>query len=159
LQPINVRLVPGQIRAFEALAPSGVTLRWQSPDGGDIIGRGRIVSFVAPERPGTYRLVAINEANANDTVTATIFVGEAVNVRIVPGNIDLSIGVEQEFGAIVTGAADDSVLWDAPDGGSLLEGNNNTVTFVSPPEPGQYRLVARSNFDPNRTAEITVTVR
>lgn len=159
LQPINVRLVPGQIRAFEALAPSGVTLRWESPDGGDIIGRGRIVSFVAPERPGTYRLVAINEASASDTVTATIVVGEAVNVRIVPGDIALSIGGQQEFGAIVTGADDDSVLWDAPNGGTLLEGNNNTVTFISPPEAGQYRLVARSNFDPNRTAEITITVR
>ncbi len=145
LQPINVRLVPGQIRAFEALAPSGITLRWESPDGGDIIGRGRIVSFVAPERPGTYRLVAVNEANASNTVTATIVVGEAVTVRIVPEDLAIGLGAEQEFGAVVTGADDESVLWDAPDGGSLLEGSNNTVTFVSPPEPGQYRLVARSN--------------
>lgn len=159
LQPINVRLVPGQIRAFEAMAPSGITLRWESPDGGDIIGRGRIVSFVAPERPGTYRLVAISDIDPSNRVTATIVVGEAVSVRIVPGDLEIGIGAEQEFGAIVTGADDESVLWDAPDGGSLLEGNNNTVTFVSPPEPGQYRLVARSNFDPNRTAEITITVR
>lgn len=159
LQPINVRLVPGQIRAFEAMAPSGITLRWESPDGGDIIGRGRIVSFVAPERPGTYRLVAISEIDPSDRVTATIVVGEAVSVRIVPGDLAISLGAEQEFGAVVTGADDESILWDAPDGGSLLESSNNTVTFVSPPEPGQYRLVARSNFDPNRTDEITITVR
>jgi len=159
LQPINVRLVPGQIRAFEAMAPGGITLRWESPDGGDIIGRGRIVSFVAPERPGTYRLVAIDDINPSNRVTATIVVGEAISVRIVPGDLAIGIGAEQEFGAVVTGADDESVLWDAPDGGSLLEGSNNTVTFVSPPDPGQYRLVARSNFDPNRTAEITITVR
>lgn len=159
LQPINVRLVPGQIRAFEAMTPSGVTLRWESPDGGDIIGRGRIVSFVAPERPGTYRLVAISDIDPSNRVTATIVVGEAISVRIVPGDLAMDIGAEQEFGAVVTGTDDESILWDAPDGGSLLEGNNNTVTFVSPPEPGQYRLVARSNFDPNRTDEITITVR
>jgi hypothetical protein len=141
------------------MAPSGVTLRWESPDGGDIIGRGRIVSFVAPERPGTYRLVAISDIDPSNRVTATIVVGEAVSVRIVPGDLAIGIGAEQEFGAVVTGTDDESILWDAPDGGSLLEGNNNTVTFVSPPEPGQYRLVARSNFDPNRTDEITITVR
>jgi hypothetical protein len=159
LQPAVVSLAPGQIRAFEATVPAGLTLNWTTPDGGEVIGRGKIVSFVAPDQPGTYRLVAASDASASDRAVAVITVGESVTVNIVPGDASLTRGEAKEFGAVVTGASHEDVLWDAPDGGSVLAGNDNTVTFVAPPETGDFRLVARSVFDPNQTAEVTITVR
>ncbi|MEM6430879.1 MAG: hypothetical protein AAF708_16700, partial [Deinococcota bacterium] len=159
LQPDVVSLAPGQIRAFEATVPTGMTINWTTPDGGDAIGRGKIVSFVAPDQPGTYRLVAASDASASDRAVAVITVGESVTVSIVPGDASLTRGESKEFGAVVTGASHEDVLWDAPDGGSILAAGDNTVTFVAPPETGDFRLVARSVFDPNQTAEVTITVR
>ncbi|MEM7734635.1 MAG: hypothetical protein AAF267_02495, partial [Deinococcota bacterium] len=159
VQPELVSLVPGQIRAFEATAPSGITINWTTPDGGDVIGRGKIVSFVAPDQPGSYRLVAASDASASDRAVAVITVGESVTVSIVPGDASLTRGESKEFGAVVTGASHEDVLWDAPDGGAILAGSDNTVTFVAPPETGDFRLVARSVFDPNQTAEVMITVR
>jgi formylglycine-generating enzyme required for sulfatase activity len=120
---------------------------------------GSRIGYTAPEEPGSCTVTATGTArpdvSASTLVTVTAPSGPAA-VRITPRTAALVVNEALEFTAVVTGALDRSVTWDASCGS--ISGSGNTITYTAPATEGPCEVTATSHADPSSSATASVTV-
>ncbi|MFL5344442.1 MAG: hypothetical protein ACJ8AT_06600 [Hyalangium sp.] len=165
LSPVNPTVVSGQFVPFDG-AVYGVrystSLQWSviEPQGGGITANGL---YLAPFRTGLFHVaVAPQSDSAKRAQTAVeVQAPSAISVWIAPRTPSIPPGGQQSFSASVSGATDPSVTW------SVRESNGGSITadgvYTAPQLSGNastagYTIVATSNADPTKRAEIPVLV-
>ncbi|MBJ6762486.1 hypothetical protein JGU66_17075 [Myxococcaceae bacterium JPH2] len=121
--------------------------------GGSITASG---DYTAPNKGGTYHVIATSQANTSSTAVATVTV-TSVEVAVSPATTTLDQGATVPFQANVTGAAVNTVTW------TILEGaSGGTITaagaYTAPAKAGTYHVVATSTVDTSVSSSATVTV-
>ncbi len=84
----------------------------------------------------------------------------ATTVTVNPTTATLVPSGTTSFIATVANAPNTTVTWTVtePGGGTFTLDGSNYAAYTAPSTPGTYHLVARSAFDPSRTATATITV-
>jgi hypothetical protein len=82
--------------------------------------------------------------------------GQAVNVAVAPGQVEVAPSTQVGFAAVVTGTANTSVTWGVqePLGGSVTA----TGLYTAPASAGTFHVVATSQADATKQGVATVTV-
>ncbi len=158
MDPAGVSVAPGAIATFTASVRGtpdlGVSWSVQESGGGSVLDG----VYTAPAAPGVYHVVAAAHADPTKTASAAVLVtapGHLVSVQIDPAAATLRAGNTVRFNAIVTGAADASVTWTAPDGGTV----DSAGLFLAPTGVGDYRVVATSRADSSKAATAVAHVQ
>ena len=157
IDPTNATLAPGAAQLFTTTVTGSQdrTVIWsvREPAGGAMADG----LYTAPQRGGVFHVVAASHADPSKIAVATVAVGDPparVSISIDPTAAALRAGESVRFFASVTGSADTSVEWTAPDGGSI----DAQGLFVAPGDAGSYRVVASAHADPTKSATSVVTV-
>ena len=111
--------------------------------------------YTAPNKTGTFTIVAVSQADTTKSATFTVNVG--VIVRITPENVTIGIIQRQTFVASVTGTPNTRVNWSVEEGaagGSITQDG----VYTAPATPGTYHVIATSAVDPTKSARATVVV-
>jgi hypothetical protein len=82
--------------------------------------------------------------------------GPAASVVVSPEAVTLSAGASETFSAVVTGAADPSLTWDATCG--TVDGSGATVSYTAPDAAGTCTVMAALSQQPSISDEAVVTV-
>ncbi len=123
---------------------------------------------VAPS-PATVRITATPAADPTKAASISVAIISLVSVSVSPSSATLALGGSQAFQAVVTGAQDATVTWDAGGvvGGNATFGtiqnsqtNPDQTIYTAPqslPAGGTVAIHARSNANPNISATATIT--
>jgi hypothetical protein len=157
VDPQTITLRQGEQRLFTATVTGtpNQTVTWslqEGTTGGVIDGAG---NYIAPNRAGTFHVVATSQADATKSATATVTV-LAVGVGISPTTAALLTGRQQQFNATVTGTVNTGVTWRVQEagGGSITSGG----LYTAPNIAGTFHVIATSQADATKSATATVTV-
>jgi uncharacterized protein YjdB len=112
LEPQTITLRQGEQRRFTA-AVTGTpnqTVTWSVQEGltGGVIDANG--NYIAPNRSGTFHVVATSQADATKSAVATVTV-LAVGVSVSPTTVPVLVGGQRQFTATVTGAVNTTVTW------------------------------------------------
>ncbi|HET9676336.1 MAG TPA: hypothetical protein VFP21_02395, partial [Solirubrobacterales bacterium] len=142
---MEAKLHPGEAQSFAAQAQGGSRppVTWavqEGPAGGNIDGAGL---YTAPPAPGTFHVVARDQADEARTAIATVTVEEppaqAIVISISPQAARVPVGGAFQFSATVQGPAG-GVTW------SVAEAGGGAVTpdglYTAPAVPGTFHVVA-----------------
>lgn len=143
IEPESITLAPGAETVFVAQV-SGTTnagVEWsvEEEGGGSVSASG---DYVAPDKAGTYHVIATSLADRSVTATAVVTVVEdAPSISVLPSSATVFVGQTFEFTA-TTLHFEDEVFWEVstPDGGFI----SSEGQYVAPQLPGRYVVVARS---------------
>lgn len=130
----------------------------QGPLGGSVDAAG---VYTAPDRPGSYDVIATSRADPSKSARATVTVTAPIMVSLTPAAAAISIDQQQTFQAAVTGSDNRNVIWSIQEGaagGTITPGAGGRATYTAPGAEGIFHLVAASQADPSRTATAAVTV-
>jgi hypothetical protein len=107
---------------------------------------------------GTHTLTVTSDADPTKTTDITITVNPVV-VEISPETSDVDYGDTISVTATVTGTTNDTtVTWSAPDGGTLENIEDNSVTLRLPTTGGSsFRIIATSDEDSTKNATSTIS--
>ncbi|NKE70067.1 TolB family protein [Candidatus Manganitrophus noduliformans] len=167
---IAVRIIPeaisietGETFRFQAsvTGTADASVSWtvqQGPLGGSIDTAG---AYTAPDRPGSYDVIATSRADPSKSARATITVTAPIMVSLTPAAAAISIWQQQTFQAAVTGSDNRNVVWSIQEGaagGTITPGAGGRATYTAPGAEGIFHVVATSQADPSRTATAAVTV-
>lgn len=169
LRPSTATVPAGGKQAFVAEVSGNpdkrVTWKVEESDGGAITADG---VYTAPNRQGTYHVIATSRADAAQTARASVSV--IVPTRVIvptptplqftlsvsPSQVVLVPGGKQEFRASLVGLSDTRVQWGGiPDG--PIQPAEQPVTFVAS-SLGDYVVRVTSVADPTKWAEAKVKV-
>jgi len=121
--------------------------------GGSITNMG---AYSAPNKAGTFHVIATSQADTTKSATATLIVA-AVAVSLNQPAVTIDVGNQFTFVANVTGAVNTAVSWAIQEGTS---GGNITSAgvYTAPGTDGTFHVIAISQADTTQTATATVTV-
>ncbi|MCG3116923.1 MAG: Ig-like domain-containing protein [Candidatus Manganitrophus sp. SA1] len=130
----------------------------QGPLGGSVDAAG---VYTAPDRPGSYDVIATSRADPSKSARTTVTVTAPIMVSLTPPAAAISIDQQQTFQAAVTGSDNRNVVWSIQEGaagGTITPGAGGRATYTAPGAEGIFHVVATSQADPSRTATAAVTV-
>jgi hypothetical protein len=162
IAPASAEIAPGGAVKFVALEGSGeaaVTWSVQEEDGGTVDSAG---NYQAPDREGTFHVVASMGAGGDaPAVAAQVQVKapapDEVRVAVTPEAAAVPAGQTLALQAVVTGATDGSVTWSVEEGAA-----GGTVSaegvYTAPAATGTYHVRATSAAGAGGFGRATVTV-
>lgn len=161
IDPEQVTLMAGgapfEFKATVTGAPDlGVTWSMQEASAAGAIDASG--TFVPPNTPGTFHVVATSAAVPVAHAVATVVVTPPIAVAIDPATATLTVGGQPfQFKASINGTSDTAVIWsiDNAAGGCSIDA---TGTFRPSTVPGIFRIIVASHADPSRTATAVATV-
>ncbi len=162
LSPAVVTVRPREYVPFNATVThvswtAQVTWSVEEPSNGGGITQGG--TYLSPEQPGIYRVVATSEQDRTRQARATIRVLPATDVKVTvaPSVATLTLGRQQTFSASVSGSANQAVTWSVS-GGSANGSITPDGTYTPPSVPGLYYVVAISVAEPSKGISVPVLV-
>lgn len=128
----------------------------EGASGGTITDGG---AYTAPLTGGTFHVVATSQADPNKSAAAAIDVAE-VSISINTKSVSVIKGGSQGFSATVTGTTNTKVAWSIKEGagGGTIINTTSGVVYTAPMTTGTYHLVATSQADPSKSAEVSIDV-
>lgn len=157
IEPATIELEFDAVAQFQAVV-SGTTnhsVQWEVVEaaGGAIDASG---VYRAPKQAGLFHVKATSVADPRRSATSTVSVRPPVHVAILPAQVELDVGEQMKFAAVVTNTTDSRVSWEVveSDGGNVEDDG----TYYAPGAPGTFHVVATSVADPRRSATATVNV-
>lgn len=161
--PETIAIGTGETFRFEAsvTGSADTAVSWtvqQGPLGGSVDAAG---VYTAPDRPGSYDVIATSRADPSKSARATVTVTAPIMLSLTPAAAAISIGQQQTFQASVTGSDNRNVVWSIQEGaagGTITPGAGARATYTAPGAEGIFHVVATSQADPSRTATAAVTV-
>ncbi len=121
-------------------------------------------AYTAPNRAGTYHIVATSQADPSQSVAATVVVQEAVHALITSSLTSATVTPQAvlTLSASVQGKTNTGVTWsiqEGASGGTLTANADATETYTASGTPGIYHVVATSQADTTQKAVSTVVVQ
>jgi hypothetical protein len=158
ISPLTANLSQGGTQSFSA-AVSGTSnsgVNWAVQEGG---AGGSITSmgaYTAPNKGGTFHVIATSQADTSKSATATVNVAAAA-ISLNQTAVTIDVGNQFPFVANVTGTANTAVSWaiqEGMSGGSIT----SSGVYTAPGTDGVFHVIATSQADTTQTAMATVTV-
>jgi len=158
LSPFTANLNQGETRSFTATVTgtSNSAVNWavvEGAAGGSITNMG---VYTAPNKSGTFHVIATSQADATKSATATVNVA-AVAISLNPNAATIDVGNQFTFVATVTGTVNTAVSWavqEVTSGGSIT----SSGLYTAPGANGTFHVIATSQADTTQTATAIVTV-
>ncbi len=152
ISPSTADLNQGASQSFTA----NVAVNWtvqEGAAGGSITNAG---VYTAPNKSGTFHVIAISQADTSKLATAMVNVA-AVGISLNPIGVTLDVSNQFPFVATVTGTVNTSVSWAIQEGAS---GGNitNLGLYTAPGTDGTFHVIATSQADTTQKGIATVTV-
>lgn len=156
LSPEVAHLAAGQSQVFtaEVTGAEDTSVTWAAT-GGQVVGDGSSIVFLAPDQPGEYLLTATSVEDPSRAASATITVAQ-VGISIDRTFATLLVSTTQAFTATVEGASDRSVSWATTCGS--IDGLGPSITFLAPGFAATCTVRAYSVAAPEVMAQATVLV-
>lgn len=156
ISPEAARLAVGQSQAFtaEVSGAEDASVTWSST-GGQVVGSGSSIVYLAPDEPGEYVLTATSVEDPARAASATITVAD-VGISIEPAAVSLLTGESRSFTASIEGTESVAVTWSAT--GGVVSGSGTTVSYQAPAVAGEYLLTATSVAVPGLSTSATISV-
>jgi hypothetical protein len=147
----------GATQAFTATVTgsSNTAISWQvlEAGGGSISSTG---VYTAPNKAGTFHIVATSQADPSKSATATVTLG-SVQVFLDQGDITIDSREQYTFSATVVSTVDQGVSWSVQEGAAGGSVSSSGV-YTAPAAFGTYHVLATSHADPTQSATATITV-
>ena len=147
----------GTLSFFAAVTgTSNVAVNWavqEGAAGGSITNAG---AYTAPNKSGTFHVIATSQADTTKSVTATVNVA-AVAISLNQTAVTIDVGNQFPFVATVTGTVNTAVSWTVQEGtpgGSIT----SSGVYTAPGTDGAFHVISTSLADSTQTATATVTV-
>ncbi len=137
---------------------------------GTISNTGVYSAPLSVPAPTAVQIQATPTADPTKSVSLAVEILPNITVTVTPGTVTMDLGATQHFSAVVTGAADTTVTWDAGGvvGGSVALGTiSNSQTdpddtiYTAPqamPPGGSVSVHAKSNANPAFSFTVIVTL-
>ena len=137
---------------------------------GTITSTGNYTAPALQPIPANVLITAAPLADSSKSTSVSVVIVYGISVSVSPLMAALPLGGTQAFHAVVTGAQDNTVTWDAGGvvGGNAMIGtvtnsqtDPNDTAYTAPlsvPPGGSVTIRARSNANPNVSASATVTI-
>src|SRR5690606_27346863 len=129
---------------------------WEA-SGGTIAGDGSVITYTAPVVPGEYTVTARSVVDPTKSATAIVAVRQ-VQIELIPSAVTLELGQGFAFTAVVTGAVNTEVTWEATCG-KLSNHGASWIAYEAPMTDGTCTVTATSVASPSVEATATVTVK
>lgn len=158
ISPSTANLNQGGTQPFTAIVngTSNAAVNWtvqEGAAGGSINNMG---SYTAPNKGGTFHVVATSQADTTKSATATVIVAP-VGISLNQTAVTLDVGNQFMFTANVTGTVNMAVSWVVQEGAS-----GGTITgsglYTAPGTDGVFHVIATSQADTTQKQTATVTV-
>src|SRR6202158_6370490 len=157
LSPFTANLNQGEPRSFTATVTgtSNSAVNWavvEGAAGGSITNMG---VYTAPNKSGTFHVIATRQADTTQSATATVIVA-AIAIALNQTAVTIDVGNQFVFVASVTGRANTSVSWgiqEGPSGGSIT----SSGVYTAPGTDGVFHVIATSQADTSQKQTATVT--
>src|SRR6202011_798774 len=132
---------------------SAVNWTVQEGGGGSITSMG---VYTAPNKGGTFHVIATSQADTSKSATATVTVATLVVSVTPPSNVLGPLGV-RDFSATVNTSLNASVTWKVQEaaGGAITTGGQYTAPNTT---GGPFHVVATSVQDSSKTGIASVTI-
>jgi Galactose oxidase, central domain len=152
ISPSTANLNQGATQSFTASVPVNWAVQ-EGATGGSITNTG---VYTAPNKTGTFHVIATSQTDTSKSVTATVIVA-AVAILLNQTAVTLDVGNQFTFVANVTGTVNTAVSWAIQEGTS---GGNITSSgvYTAPGTDGTFHVIATSQADTTQKAPATVTV-
>jgi len=158
ISPSTANLSQGGAQSFTATVngTSNTAVNWtvqEGATGGSINNMG---SYTAPNKGGTFHVIATSQADTTKSATATVMVA-AVGISLNQTAVTIDVGNQFQFLANVTGTANTAVSWaiqEGTSGGSIT----SSGVYTAPGTDGVFHVIATSQADPTQKAPATITV-
>ncbi len=158
ISPMAPNLNQGATQSFTAFVTgtSNSAVNWavqEGAAGGSITNTG---IYTAPNKSGTFHVLATSQADTTKSQTATVSVA-AVGISLTQTAVTLDVGNQFPFMANVTGTVNTAVSWAILEGTS---GGNITSSgvYTAPGTDGTFHVIATSQADTTQMATAIVTV-
>ncbi len=158
ISPMAPNLNQGATQSFTAFVTgtSNSAVNWavqEGAAGGSITNTG---IYTAPNKSGTFHVIATSQADTTKSQTATVSVA-AVGISLTQTAVTLDVGNQFPFMANVTGTVNMAVSWAIQEGAS---GGNITSSgvYTAPGTDGTFHVIATSQADTTQMAMAIVTV-
>jgi len=152
ISPLTANLSQGGTQSFTA----NVAVNWSVQEGA---AGGSITSigvYTAPNKSGTFHVIATSQADTTQSATATVIVA-AIAIALNQTAVTIDVGDQFAFVASVTGTANTAVSWviqEGPSGGSIT----SSGIYTAPGTDGVFHVIATSQADTSQKQTATVTV-
>ena len=148
----------------EAVGGASRDVEWASDDEGvATVSDAGVVSGVAEGEAMVVATSAFDDSRSGSVAVTVVASDDGdpveVSVSVEPDEVTLAPGEEQVFKALVTGASDTSVTWDASCGS--IDERGSTVTYTAPaivPTDGTCTVTVTATSDADSTASDTAVV-
>jgi large repetitive protein len=158
ISPLTANLNQGATQSFTAIVTgtSNTAVNWaiqEGAAGGSITNMG---VYTAPNKSGTFHVIATSQADTTKSVTATVTIA-AVVIFLNQTAVTIDVGNQFPFAATVTGTVNTAVSWavqEGPSGGNI----NSSGLYTAPGADGMFHVIATSQADTTQKATATVTV-
>jgi galactose oxidase-like protein len=158
ISPLAANLDQGATKSFNAtvIGTSNSAVNWtvqEGAAGGSITNMG---IYTAPNKSGTFHVIATSQADTTQSATATVIVATVV-ITLSPTAVTIDVGNQFTFVANVTGTVNTAVSWAVQEGTS---GGNITSSgvYTAPGADGTFHVIATSQADTTQKMAATVTV-
>jgi hypothetical protein len=153
ISPSTANLNQGGAQSFTA----SVAVNWavqEGAAGGSITNMG---VYTAPNKAGTFHVIATSQADTTKSTTATVTVA-AVAISLNQTAVTLDVGNQFPFVATVTGTVNTAVSWAIQEGASGGNITSSGVYTAPNTTGGPFHVIATSQADTTQKAPATVTV-
>jgi hypothetical protein len=158
ISPATANLNQGGTQSFSAsvIGTSSSAVSWavqEGAAGGSITSMG---AYTAPNKSGTFHVIATSQADTTKSGTATVNVA-AVGISLNQTAVSLDVGNQFTFVANVTGTVNTAISWaiqEGTPGGSIT----SSGVYTAPGTDGVFHVIATSQADTTQKATSTVTV-
>jgi hypothetical protein len=150
ISPSSAKVNQGGTQSFTA----SVAVNWtvQESAGGSITSMG---VYTAPNKSGTFHVIATSQADTTKSATATVIVAPVV-ISLNQTAVTIDVGNQFAFVANVMGAVNTAVAWSIQEGASGGSITSSGV-YTAPGNLGVFHVIATSQSDATQaTAIVTV---
>jgi hypothetical protein len=158
ISPSTANLSQGAAQSFTATVTgtSNLGVNWavqEGAAGGSITSMG---VYTAPNKGGTFHVIATSQADTSKSATATVTVATLVVLVTPPTNVLGPLGV-RNFTATVNTSLNTGVTWSVQEaaGGAITTGGQYTAPNTT---GGPFHVVATSAQDSSKTGIASVTI-
>jgi hypothetical protein len=159
ISPSTANLSQGGAQSFTATVTgtSNLGVNWavqEGAAGGSITSMG---VYTAPNKGGTFHVIATSQADTSKSATATVTVATLMVAVTPPSNVLGPLGV-RNFSATVNGVSSPNVTWSVQEGaagGAITTSGQYTAPSTT---GGPFHVVATSVQDSSKTGIASVTI-
>jgi hypothetical protein len=158
ISPSTANLNQGGTQPFAAIVngTSNTAVNWTVQEGAAGGSVNNMGVYTAPNKGGTFHVIATSQADTTKSATATVIVAP-VAISLNQTAVTLDVGNQFMFVANVTGTVNMAVSWAIQEGTS---GGNITGSglYTAPGTDGVFHVIATSQADTTQKQTATVTV-